>query len=114
MVIEEKLEISLLLDYYREMLGEPQRNIMMLRFNEDLSLAEIAEREGISRQGVRDYILRGTKLLYSYEDKLKLKHRFNNLRDKLDKLRAKASSNQELVNDIDHIIEGLEDINGII
>ena len=53
------LNIALLFDFYGEMLTEKQKDVIDLYYNEDLSLAEIAEHEGISRQGVRDNIKRG-------------------------------------------------------
>ena len=55
---EKNLDISILLDHYGEMLTEKQREVIDLYYNQDLSLAEIAEQEGISRQGVRDNIKR--------------------------------------------------------
>ena len=50
----KNLEIPFLLDFYGEMLTEKQRNCLAYYYEEDLSLSEIAENEGISRQGVRD------------------------------------------------------------
>lgn len=54
----KNLEIPFLLDFYGEMLTEKQRNCLAYYYEEDLSLSEIAENEGISRQGVRDSIKR--------------------------------------------------------
>ena len=54
----KNLEIALLLDFYGEMLTEKQRDMVHYYYNDDLSLAEIAENEGITRQGVRDSIKR--------------------------------------------------------
>ena len=53
------LEMSLLFDFYGETLTEKQRELFDLYYNEDLSLSEIAEHAGITRQGVRDSIKRG-------------------------------------------------------
>ena len=50
----KNLEVSFLLDFYGEMLTEKQREAVELYYFEDLSLAEIADNQGISRQGVRD------------------------------------------------------------
>ena len=52
------LEMSLLFDFYGETLTEKQRELFDLYYNEDLSLSEIAEHAGITRQGVRDSIKR--------------------------------------------------------
>lgn len=64
------VEISILLDLYGETLTEKQRSYLDCYYNNDLSLSEIAENEGITRQGVRDAIKRAETLLYSMEDKL--------------------------------------------
>jgi len=66
----KNLDISLLLDYYGEMLTEKQREMVAHYFNDDLSLAEIALNEGITRQGVRDAIKRSETLLFEMEEKL--------------------------------------------
>lgn len=70
--MSKNLEISLLLDYYGGMLTEKQRDVIDLYYNQDLSLAEIAEHEKISRQGVRDNIKRGEAYLLELEENLHL------------------------------------------
>lgn len=69
-------EIAMLLDFYGELLTEKQAKAMELYYNEDLSLAEIAEPLSISRQGVRDSIKRGEKQLLELENTLGLLKRF--------------------------------------
>ena len=54
----KNLEIAVLLDLYGDMLTEKQRDFLGYYYNDDLSLSEIAENEGITRQGVRDAIKR--------------------------------------------------------
>jgi len=54
--VAKNLEISFLLDFYGSMLTEKQRIMIEYYYNDDLSLAEIADNEGITRQGVRDSI----------------------------------------------------------
>lgn len=61
-----------LLCVYGDMLTDKQRDVLELYYNEDLSLAEIAENTGISRQGARDSIKRGEETLQYFEDKLGL------------------------------------------
>ncbi len=73
-------EIAMLLDFYGELLTEKQREAMDLYYNEDLSLAEIAEPLNISRQGVRDSIKRGEKQLMELEDTLGLAKRFREIK----------------------------------
>ena len=70
------LEMSLLFDFYGEALTEKQRELFDLYYNEDLSLAEIAEHAGITRQGVRDSIKRAEHALREMEEKLGLVARY--------------------------------------
>lgn len=69
-MLQDSLEMSLLYDTYGELLTEKQKICFDLYYNQDLSLAEIAEEEGISRQGVHDSIARAEAILRSYEQTL--------------------------------------------
>ena len=69
-------EDSLLLDFYGNLLTDKTRLTLDMYLNDDLSLAEIAEEEEISRQGVHDTVKRGLRQLNGYEDKLGLVKRF--------------------------------------
>ncbi len=64
------MRISLLLDFYGNMLTEKQREVIEYYYNDDLSLSEIAENEGITRQGVRDAIKRAESQLTEMEERL--------------------------------------------
>ncbi len=70
--MQDRIELSLLADYYGAFLTENQRELIKLSCDEDLSLSEIAEQKGISRQGVRDSIARGSRILSEMEAKLGL------------------------------------------
>jgi Uncharacterized protein conserved in bacteria len=74
--MDDIFEMSLLLDFYGQMLTDRQFEIMDLHFNDDLSLSEISQQLGISRQGVHDNIKRGKATLFEYEQKLKLVEKF--------------------------------------
>lgn len=68
----KELEIGVLLDYYGSLLTPTQQHVARLYYDEDLSLAEIAEHLGITRQGVYDNIHRTTKILRDFEEALGL------------------------------------------
>ena len=84
--MEKHVRLGLLLDIYGELLTERQRSILFQSVNEDCSLAEIAEREGVSRQAVRDAIMKATDNLEGYETKLKLMERRMALMNGLEEL----------------------------
>ena len=65
----DTLQMTMLFDFFSDLLTEKQRDYFDLYYNEDLSLSEIAERAGISRQGVHDIITRAEKSLAEIEDK---------------------------------------------
>lgn len=82
------LNITMLLDVYGQLLTEKQRFAIDLYYNEDLSLAEIADEIDISRQGVRESIKQGEKHLFEYEEKLSIVKRFKNISSQLEALEA--------------------------
>lgn len=77
------LNISVLLDFYSAALTEKQREMIEMYYNQDLSLAEITEHVGITRQGVRDSIKRGEATLVDLEKKLGLAEWYRQVQDGL-------------------------------
>lgn len=75
--------MALLFDFYGDTLTERQKEFYDLYYNEDLSLSEIAENYGISRQGVRDVIVRAEASLTELEDKTGIIRRFHVMQDQL-------------------------------
>ena len=86
------VEITILLDFYGEMLTQKQRDFLGYYYNDDLSLSEIAENEGITRQGVRDAIKRAETLLYEMESKLGFAKRLDQIRAQLQQINECAAS----------------------
>lgn len=81
-------ENALLFDFYGPLLTMKQGKIWDFYYQQDYSLSEIAEEEGISRQAVHDLLKRTEKILEGYEHKLGLISRFLEERDKLLKVRS--------------------------
>ena len=88
---DSRLMQSMLLDFYGELLTEKQRECYDLHYNEDLSLSEIAEQSGISRQGVWDNIRRAEASLRQIEEKTGLIRRFTQNQEARERLREKLS-----------------------
>ena len=80
------LEQALLYDFYGELLTAHQKEVYEQFVLEDLSLSEIAEQEGISRQGVHDLVKRCQKTLENYEAKLHLVERFLSIREQVGRM----------------------------
>ena len=87
----DALEWTLLFDYYGDLLTERQQNCFDQYYNQDLSLGEIAEEAGISRQGVYDTIARAKASLKTMEDKTGCMRRDIACRQAMEKIQAAAS-----------------------
>ena len=97
--IEERLELSLLYDFYGALLKENQQRMFEASILEDYNFSKIAQDEGITRQGAYDTVKRAVKQLEMYEEKLGLVARFKEqkemagkLRDKLEGMKSSDSS----------------------
>ena len=89
------LRISFLLDFYGDMLTDTQREVVDAYYNEDLSLAEIAQDRDITRQGVRDAIKRAEALLFEMEECLGFARRFRILQEGLEQIEKNAREIEE-------------------
>jgi len=87
--------MAMLYDFYGDVLTQRQKEFYDLYYNEDLSLGEIAENYGITRQGVRDVIVRAENVLTDLEDKTGLIKRFHTMRAQL----------EDLLQDAQHMVE---------
>lgn len=92
--------MTMLYDFYGDLLTERQKEFFDLYYNEDLSLAEIAENYGITRQGVRDIIVRAEAALQVIEDKTGLIARYHNLQNAVDSMRETVSEVKTLNEDV--------------
>ncbi|MCQ2405529.1 MAG: DNA-binding protein [Clostridia bacterium] len=87
--------MAFLCDFYGDMLTDKQRDVMELYYNDDLSLSEIAENAGITRQGVRDSIKRAESQLVEMEERLGLARRFRELRAQMEIVETAAKEIRE-------------------
>ncbi len=92
--MDEILEQALLYDFYGELLTSHQKEIYEQFVLEDLSLSEIAQDAGISRQGVHDLIKRCNKILENYEEKLHLVERFVTIKEKVHRMNELLDSEE--------------------
>jgi len=95
-VLEKILRITLLFDFYGELLTDKQKDIFSLHYLNDFSLNEIAVQYGITRQAVMDMVKRTEKILEGYEQKLMLVDRYIKQKEKLYKTWAYISSLYDL------------------
>jgi len=107
------LEQALLYDFYGELLTDHQKEIYEQFVLEDLSLSEIAESAGISRQGVHDLIKRCNKLLEGYEAKLHLVEKFLSVKKKVQEINEllEAESSDPVIQNVRQIaVDILEEL----
>lgn len=88
--VNKNLSMSILLDLYGELLTEKQRDVLELYYNDDLSLAEIAQQYEISRQGVHDSIRRGEEALLKFEEILGLSRQEEQNKKQLEEFKRMA------------------------
>lgn len=105
--MEEKIKISILLEIYGKLLTEKQNEYMEYYYNEDLSLSEIADNDGITRQAVREIIVKSKNKLEEYENKLQLMKKRKQISEKIqemkkdiedEKTKEKLQEIQEIMN----------------
>lgn len=90
MLKNQTYRMTMLYDFYGELLTDRQKEFFDYYYNDDLSLSEIAENAGISRQGVRDVIVRAEGIMQEFEDKTHLIRRFEQMRGRIDAICAAA------------------------
>ncbi|NLZ38127.1 MAG: YlxM family DNA-binding protein [Firmicutes bacterium] len=93
-MLEDVTRVNLLYDFYGSLLTPKQRECLELYYQDDLSLAEIADQDGISRQGVHDLVKRAVRTLEKAEQRLGLVVRFSAQEKDLKRLAAILSQNK--------------------
>jgi len=117
-MFEKMIEISLLHDFYGQLLTAKQRELLKLYHEDNYSLSEIAEEYGISRQGVHDAVKKAEKALYEYEKKLGLISKFAATEEavaaidsEINQLMRENSRNKELTEKLKRIKSIINKIN---
>ena len=86
--VSRKLELAWLTAFYGGLLTDKQRQVLALHCEEDLSLGEIAQEAGVSRQGVHDMLTRAAQRLFDMEEKLGMAARFQRMENGLETCRT--------------------------
>ena len=114
---DKTLQMTLLFDFFGDLLTEKQREYFDLYYNEDLSLSEIAGNVGITRQGVRDIIVRAEAQLTDYEERTGIVARFMQRSSDIDRaeeiarkimLSAKDENIGNMAQELTDILESLK------
>lgn len=98
--MDKKVETAILLDLYKGLLTEKQAEAMDLYYNEDLSLSEIAENTLVTRQAVRDSLLKGERILVETEEKTHLCERIRALEERLRKINTLIKEDGDVIGKI--------------
>ncbi len=109
------IEQTMLYDFYGELLTERQRQIYEDVVFNDMSLGEVAQERGISRQGVHDLVKRCDRILDGYEEKLRLVEKFRDTKTRVKEIkeltgRYRASRDEALLARIEQIAEDMMDL----
>ncbi|MGI6083037.1 MAG: YlxM family DNA-binding protein [Limnochordia bacterium] len=102
--MEKTLRMALLFDAYSDLLTEKQRLVFALYHHEDLSLGEIAETYGISRQGVYDILKRSEKSLLQFEERLQLVMRYERTRQIIEHMDTAVDQLRALIGELDSTV----------
>ena len=104
--MEKFVQQTLLFDFYGELLTEHQQNVYEDVVLNDYSLSEVAQDQGISRQGVHDLVKRSTRVLEEYEEKLHLVEKFVAVREKVHEIHGLTQHYEE--KDLNQVMNRIE------
>lgn len=103
-MLDNIIEIGMLYDFYGELLPQKQKEIFGLYYDDNLSLSEISEEYGLTRQGIHETIKRGEKKLRGFEEKLKL----------IEKYKLEGKSITTLIAEMEELIQKRKDDHELI
>ena len=112
--MEKIVQQGLLYDFYGELLTSHQQHIYEDVVMNDMSLSEIAQEEGISRQGVHDLVKRCQKILEGYEEKLHLVRRFLSIKENVHEIEALLDQYEKTKQNPEEMIAQIRKISGLI
>jgi predicted DNA-binding protein YlxM (UPF0122 family) len=113
-MIDKMIRIGNLFDLYGGLLTPKQIQMIKLYFFNDLSLSEIAEQFSVTRQAVRDVLVRAEQLLEGYEERLKLYEKFSNSQKNIEELLIYLNSIKENINNEDSLSSNIDRIDNAI
>lgn len=93
--LDEIVHLSILYDFYGELLNDHKKQIFEDYVLNDFSLSEIASEQGISRQGVYDIVKRCSQELKDYESKLNLVRKFQSIKEKINNIKIRISETKQ-------------------
>lgn len=106
--VDERYRLNLLLDFYGALLTDHAREFIRLRVEEDMSLQEIADFFGVSRQAVHDSLAKSEKQLTEYEEKLGLIARFDSMKETIAACEKQLGDARKALDSAEALIKGLQ------
>jgi len=108
-MLEKTTRVNFLFDFYQSLLTDKQRLYMQLYYLDDLSLGEIAEEYGVSRQAVYDNVRRTESMLEDYEEKLNLFSKFQSRMDIIERLEELLNDQQDTSEEMRRLVSRLKE-----
>ncbi|MCG3090129.1 putative DNA-binding protein [Sporosarcina cyprini] len=108
-MLEKTTRVNFLFDFYQSLLTDKQRLYMQLYYLDDLSLGEIAEEYGVSRQAVYDNVRRTESMLEDYEEKLNLFSKFQSRMDIIERLEELLDDQQDTSEEMRRLVSRLKE-----
>ena len=109
--MEKNVKVSILCEIYGKLLTEKQLDILKEYYDQDLSLSEIGKNRGITRQAVRDVIMKGENKLFEFEEKLEFMKRMFKQEEKISNILSEITNIQTRYtdNEVADILEHVKD-----